>query len=165
MKYIATIEDEQYEIEIKTDGEITVNGEPQRVDFKSIAGRPVYSLLLNGKSYEAHVSSSETGMDVLLRGQLYSVTVEDERQRRLRQASEAQIGASGDIHIKAPMPGLIVSVYVQEGDQVEKGDNLVILESMKMQNEIKAPRAGNIIRVAVQAGDNVDQNQVMVGIH
>jgi len=165
MKYIATIEDEQYEIEIKADGEITVNGEPQSVDFRSIAGRPVYSLLLNGKSYEAHVSSSETGMDVLLRGQLYSVTVEDERQRRLRQASEAQVGVSGDIYIKAPMPGLIVSVYVQEGDQVEKGDNLVILESMKMQNEIKAPRAGNVIRVAVRAGDNVDQNQVMVGLH
>ena len=104
-------------------------------------------------------------MDVLLRGQLYSVIVEDERQRRLRQASEAQASASGDIHIKAPMPGLIVSVHIQEGDQVEKGDNLVILESMKMQNEIKAPRAGNVIRVAVRAGDNVDQNQVMVGLH
>jgi biotin carboxyl carrier protein len=165
MKYIATIEDEQYEIEIKTDGEITINGEPKSVDFKSIAGRPVYSLLLNGKSYEAHVSSSETGLDVLLRGQLYSVAVEDERQRRLRQASEAQVDVTGDLHIKAPMPGLIVSVHVQEGDQVEKGDNLIILESMKMQNEIKAPHAGNVIRVAVRAGDNVDQNQIMVGLH
>jgi len=63
------------------------------------------------------------------------------------------------------MPGLIVAVPVEEGQQVDKGDNLVILESMKMQNEIKAPREGKVTGVRVNPGDNVDQNQVLVVIN
>ncbi len=60
------------------------------------------------------------------------------------------------------MPGLVVAVPVTQGEQVQKGQNLVILESMKMQNEIKAPREGTVSRVRVKSGDNVDQHQVLL---
>lgn len=162
MKYITTIEDEQFEIEINTEGEITVNGDRLSLDLQSVAGRPVYSLLIEGRSFEAHVYPSVSGLEVLLQGQLYLVNVEDERQRRLRMASGAQISQSGEYRLKAPMPGLIVAVPVEEGQQVEKGDNLIVLESMKMQNELKSPRNGTVARVRVSIGDNVEQNQVMV---
>ncbi len=162
MKYIATIDGESFEIEINTEGEIILNGERLALDFQPVTGQRVYSLLLEGKSYEAYVDPSETEFQVLLRGRLYTVLVEDERQRRLRQASGASLAPGGEYKLKAPMPGLIVDVPAQEGDQVEKGDKLIILESMKMQNELKAPRAGTVRRVQVQTGDSVEQNQLLM---
>jgi biotin carboxyl carrier protein len=98
----------------------------------------------------------------LLRGQLYEVDVEDERQRRLRQASETEGGPGGEFQLKAPMPGLIVAVPVAEGDSVSRGQNLVILESMKMQNELRSPRDGVVLRVRANPGERVEQNQVLV---
>lgn len=162
MKYIATIGDKSFEIEILSNGEIILNGEQLTADFQSVADQPIYSLLLDGQSYEASIHPTDSGIQVLLRGQLIDVRVEDERQRRLRESSGSQVIQSGDIHLKAPMPGLVVTVPVEEGQDVASGDNLIILESMKMQNELKAPRAGVISRLRVKTGDNVEQNQVLL---
>jgi len=100
----------------------------------------------------------------LLRGRLYVVQVEDERERRLRTAVQSRIGEAGEFHLKAPMPGLIVAVPVSEGQHVEKGQVLVILESMKMQNELKAPRAGTVQRIRVKAGEAVEQKQTLLSL-
>jgi biotin carboxyl carrier protein len=162
MKYHVTIGQEEFEIEVRSDTEILIDGKPIRVDFQSLADQPVYSLLLGNESYEAYVGESESGLQVLLRGQLYEVEVEDERQRRLRQASEVTGGPAGEFHLKAPMPGLIVAVPVSEGESVSRGQNLVILESMKMQNELRAPRDGVVQRVRARPGERVEQHQVLV---
>lgn len=162
MKYIATIGEQSFEIEIHSGGEVLVDGEVLSADFQSVANQPVYSLLLNGQSYEASINPTDSGVQVLLRGQLLDVHVEDERQRRLRESSGGQVIQSGDIHLKAPMPGLVVAIPVEEGQEVSGGDNLIILESMKMQNELKAPRDGVISRLRVKAGDNVENNQVLL---
>ncbi|HLC02429.1 MAG TPA: biotin/lipoyl-containing protein [Anaerolineales bacterium] len=162
MRYITTVDGETFEVEINSESEITVGGRRLQVDFQSVAGQPVYSLILDGQSYEAYVYPSDQGLDVLLLGQLYHIAVEDERQRRLRQASGMQISPSGELHLKAPMPGLIVAIPVIEGQQVNQGQDLVILESMKMQNELKAPREGTVTRVRVKPGDSVEQNQILV---
>src|SRR3989304_1349582 len=115
MRYITTVDGETYEVEINSESEITVSGRRLQVDFQSVAGQPGYSLILDGQSYEAYVYPSEQGLDVLLLAQLYHITVEDERQRRLRQASGMQISGWGEFHLKAPMPGLIVAAPVAEG--------------------------------------------------
>ena len=162
MKYIATIEDQQFEIEINTDHELIADGNRLSVDFQSVAGRPVYSLLLDGRSYEAYVYPTDSGLEVLLQGQLYLVRIEDERQRRLRQASGTQTLQSGEFHLKAPMPGLVISVPIEEGQSIDKGQNLIVLESMKMQNKLKAPRDGVVSRLRVKPGDNVENNQVLL---
>ncbi len=162
MKYIATIDDQSFEVEINEQGEILANGERLPADFMAVAEQAVYSLLLDNKSYEAHITPSELGLEVLLRGQRYKVTVEDERSRILREVGGAEIEPGGEIQLKAPMPGLVVAVPVEEGQKIEKGDDLVILESMKMQNELKAPRAGRVRRVRVSSGDSVQQNAVLV---
>lgn len=162
MKYFATLDDHTYEIEIRSESEIVVDGRNLTVNFESMANQPVYSLLLGNESYEAYVSESQSGLQVLLRGKLYEIEVEEERQRRLRQASGVAPPAGGEFHLKAPMPGLVVAVPVTEGQSVERGDHLVILESMKMQNELRAPRAGVIQRVRVGAGERVEQHQVLI---
>jgi biotin carboxyl carrier protein len=162
MKYLATFEGQAFEIEIRNEGEVIVNGKRALFDFQTIRDEPVYSLLLDGKSYEALVHSSENGLEVLLRGLLYQVYIEDERQRKLRESSEDSALPDGEYRMKAPMPGLVIAVPVDVGEQVEKGQNLVILESMKMQNELKAPRGGVVNRILIERGDNVEQNQILL---
>lgn len=162
MKYIATIDDKTYEIEINSEREIALNGKPFSVDFLPIDGPPIISLLLEGQSYEAHVNPTDVGWEVFLLGQRYLVAVEDERQRQLREVSSAQVVRRETFHLKAPMPGLIVAIPIEEGEQVKRGSNLVVLESMKMQNELKAPRDGEVTVIRVKPGDNVDQEQVLV---
>lgn len=162
MKYVATTGDRSYEIEINSEHEVVVDGKRLPVDFQSVAGQPVYSLIVGGRSYEAYVHPSEEGLDVVLGGRLYHVAIEDERERRLRRATSGAVPRVGDYHLRAPMPGLVVAVPVAEGQKVERGDDLVILESMKMQNELKAPREGLVSHVRIRPGDRVDQNQILV---
>ncbi|MGD8814696.1 MAG: biotin/lipoyl-binding protein [Anaerolineales bacterium] len=162
MRYIATVEDQTYEIEINGEDEITVNGKSVEVDFRAIADHSVFSLILDGISYEAYVYPDDLEVEVLMRGKRYPVLVEDERQIRLSQTSKDSTTETGEFLLKAPMPGLVVSVPAEEEQEVKAGDNLVILESMKMQNELKAPRDGKVTRVRVGIGDNVDQNQVLI---
>ncbi|HEY48066.1 MAG: hypothetical protein AMJ88_15800 [Anaerolineae bacterium SM23_ 63] len=162
MKYIATIDDKTYEIEINSEHEISLDGKSLSVDFLPIGGPPIISLLLEGSSYEAHVNPTDVGWEVFLLGQRYLVVVEDERQRQLREVSIAQAVHRETFHLKAPMPGMIVTIPIEEGEKVKRGTNLVVLESMKMQNELKAPRDGEVTAIRVKPGDNVDQEQVLV---
>ncbi|MGH2524001.1 MAG: biotin/lipoyl-containing protein [Anaerolineales bacterium] len=164
MKYVTTVNDQSYILEINDDRRVIVDGVEYAVDFESVSGQPVYSLLIDGRSYEAYVYEAEEGWQVLIQGELHLVRVEDEREKRLRAAAGGVAVASGEFHLKAPMPGLIVAVLVVEGQAVNKGDILVILESMKMQNELKSPRVGTVARVRAKAGEGVEQNQVLVTV-
>jgi acetyl/propionyl-CoA carboxylase alpha subunit len=162
MKYVATLAGQVFEIEINSEDQVTVNGRNQTIDFCSVSGQPVYSLIVDGESYEAYVQPTDTDLRVLLQGQLHIVHVEDERQRKLRESSVGPALSSGEFHLNAPMAGLIVAVPIVEGELVAKGQELVILESMKMQNELKAPRDATVTRVSVRVGDSVKQNQLLV---
>jgi|ERR1041384_1618355 biotin carboxyl carrier protein len=165
MKYAVTLNDKTYLIEINDDQHVIVDGVEYSVNFESVSGQPVYSLLLDGHSYEAYIYEADDDLHVLLQGDLYTVRVEDEREKRLRAAASSLGGAaSGEFTLKAPMPGLIVAIPVTEGQPIKKGELVVILESMKMQNELKSPRDGTVKRVKVKAGDSVEQNQSLVTI-
>jgi len=165
MKYITTINGQEYEIEVVDERHIRIGDRVIAVDFESVSGQPVYSLILDGKSYESFVYQGEDDWQVLLRGRLYPAIVEDEREKRLRAASAGGVAEGGEFLLKAPMPGLVVAVPVSEGEAVEKGQVLLILESMKMQNELKAPRAGKVERIRVKAGESVEQKQTLLNIH
>jgi biotin carboxyl carrier protein len=164
MKYITTVDGQEYNLEILDDQRLLINGVEYEVDFESLSGQPVYSLLINGKSFEGLVYSSENEWEVLLHGALYNIQVEDERERRLRVAAGSAAAEQSEFHLKAPMPGLVISVSVSEGQEVEKGEVLVILESMKMQNELKSPRPGRITRVRVTSGDSVDHKDTLLTV-
>ena len=164
MKYVTTLNEKTYIIEINDDRHVTVDGVRYDIDFVPIGGQSLYSMLFNGESIEGFVDEGEEGLQVLLRGVLYDVQVADEREERLKRQSGAVAGPSGEYKLKSPMPGLIVAVPVAEGQTVQKGDNLIILESMKMQNELKSHRDGTVKSVKVKAGDSVEQNQVLVTV-
>ena len=162
MNYVTSIGDKEFNVEIIDKGHISVNGNIMQVDFEAISGQPVYSLLIDGRSYEAFVNASEDEWQVLLLGQQYPVKVEDAREKRLRAAAGGTAQGSGEFQMKAPMPGLVVAVPVEENQQVEKGQVLLVLESMKMQNELRSPRAGKVQRIKVKAGESVEQRQVLL---
>jgi biotin carboxyl carrier protein len=164
MKYITTIGEREYSIEIINQQLILLDGIPYEVDFASVSGQPVYSLLVDGKSYEGYMYANDDDWEVLLQGNLYNVQVEDERERRLRQALGEGPAQHGEFHLKAPMPGLVISVPVEDGQEVAKGDVLLILESMKMQNELKSPRDGKVSRIRVKVGDSVERKQTLLSV-
>jgi biotin carboxyl carrier protein len=164
MKYVATIGNRDFLVEIIDDRHVSIDGKTYEVDFVSVSGQPVYSLIVDGKSHEAYVSESDEGWQVLLRGRLYPVKVQDEREKRLKAAAGGGVAESGEFHLKAPMPGLVVAVPVKEGQQVKKGQVLVILESMKMQNELKSPRDGTVARIRIRAGESVEQKQPLLSV-
>jgi biotin carboxyl carrier protein len=163
MKYIAEIDDQEFPIEILDDYHVSFGDENITVDFSSIKEQPLYSLLVNGESYEGYVFQNEDTWQVLLLGQFFSVKVTDERERHLR-ALEASIAQHKDHTIKAPMPGLIVSILVEDNQQVEKGRVLIILESMKMQNELRSPLSGTISHIRVSEGETVEQKQILLTV-
>jgi len=163
MKYITTIDGKEFEIEVMDEQHIRIGERLLEVDFESVSGQPVFSLILDGKSYEAFVYQGEEDWEVLIRGRQYQVKVEDERERRLKTAGGTGV-ADGEFHLKAPMPGLVVAVLIEEGQEVKKGQVMLILESMKMQNELKAPRDGVMGRVRVKAGESVEQRQTLLSV-
>jgi biotin carboxyl carrier protein len=164
MKYIATVENKQFVIEIVDEKHINVDGKVYEVDFESVNGQPVYSLIVDGRSHESYVYQGDENWQVLLRGRLYPVNVEDEREKRLRAAAGGGVAETGEFHLRAPMPGLVVSIPVTEGQEIKKGQVILILESMKMQNELKAPRDGTVARIRVKPGETVEQKQTLLNV-
>jgi biotin carboxyl carrier protein len=160
VKYVTTIGERQYTIEINRDGEVTIDGAACPIDLRAIDEATV-SLLINNASHEALVETSNGEIQVLLRGRLYAARVEDERASRLSQSGGLHAG-SGEVTIKSPMPGLIVAIAVSEGQVVKKGQTVVVLESMKMENELKAPRDGTITSIKVAPRQSVEQHQPLV---
>jgi len=165
MKYVTILHDRRFEIEILPDGSLLVNGEPRTVDFLPL-GDTLYSVIMDNQSYEVVIEQAGPGkknqVEVLMRGHLYSGEVLDERALLMALRRGGLEVDSGEIVIKSPMPGLIVAVPVSEGQAVEAGQTVIILESMKMQNELKAPRAGVVQRIAVKAGESVEQHKPLV---
>ena len=160
MRYATTINDHTYIIEINRDGEVTIDGEICPIDLRAI-DEVTYSLLIEHQSHEALVELSNDDVNVLLKGRLYQARVLDERARRLTQASGGGTH-SGEVMVKAPMPGLIVAVPVSEGQAVKKGQTVVVLESMKMENELKAPRDGTVASIKIVPRQSVEQHQPLV---
>jgi biotin carboxyl carrier protein len=164
VKYIATIEDKEYVIEINRAGEVTVNGVPHVVDMQSIGQSSLFSLLVDGRSYDVYIDEQEERYLLVMQEGIFEVKVEDERTRRLAGLQRAPVAPVGEVLIKAPMPGVVVDVPVVVGQEVAAGERVVVLESMKMQNEFKSPRGGVVRSVRVKVGDRVEQNQILITI-
>ena len=162
MKYSTTIGEKTFIIEINRDGEITIDGQAYPIDLRAI-DEVTFSLLLDSISYEALVdTTSDENVNVLLRGRLYAAQVMDERATRLSKAGGGPAVPAGEFTLKSPMPGLIVAIQVNEGDAVKKGQTLIVLESMKMENELKAPHDGTVGSIKVKLRQSVDQHQALL---
>jgi len=165
MKYFVTVGEHTYEIIIDGQGEITVDGDLMSVDIQQSGRLDLHSLLIDNKSHEVVVESDREARNryqVLVAGAQHEVDVQNERTRRLARANRDLGAPAGSVAIKAPIPGLVVKTPVIAGQQVERGDTLIILEAMKMENELRAPRAGTVRELRVQAGDQVNLGQLLL---
>ena len=133
--------------------------EPERSAQVEVAEPCVYSVLMEGRSYDAHIEETTAGMVVTIDGHRFEIEVRDPR-RWIRKSSAH--GVEGVQAVAAPMPGKVVRVLVAAGDTVEAGQGLMVVEAMKMQNEMKAPRAGHVLHVAAKEGETVAAGQVLL---
>lgn len=155
MKYTASIRGKSFEIEVDGDC-ITLDGNP--VDAELIVrGGSLYQLRVGGEITNLSVARAADGWEVGSRGTFAVVVVEDRRSRLLRElgATAAAISRSG--LVVAPMPGLVLEVSATVGKAVLEGEGLVLLEAMKMENQIRSPVAGLVEAVMVEAGQTVER--------
>jgi biotin carboxyl carrier protein len=140
--------------------DMTLNGRILTVDVTAIAGR--WSVLIAGRSYEVAVERRSNGERVVhVNGITVPVTIVDPRERLVRRRG-ATSAAAGPKSIVSPMPGRIVRVLVSEGDAVAAQQGLVVVEAMKMENELRAPHAGRVRAVKVVEGASVDGGAVLI---
>ena len=120
-----------------------------------------WSMLLDARSYDASVTSDRGLYTVEIDGQRFSFDLSDPARLALRPATSRATGAG---RIVAPMPGRVLRLLVESGQEVAAGEALVVVEAMKMENELTAPRAGVVTAIAVEAGQTVDAGVLLVEI-
>ena len=164
MIYHVTIGDSTRVVELGPDG-VTVDGIPVDVDFERLEGGPIRSLMIDGASHRLSASRpASERWDLHLRGRRFTASVVDERTRAIREMTGAGAGATGPRPVVAPMPGMVVRIEVQEGDHVQPGQGVAIVEAMKMENELTAEGEGIVTRIHVTEGQAVDKDQVLVDL-
>jgi pyruvate carboxylase subunit B len=167
MKYYVTIRGGTLEVDVDG-GRVVVDGAPFEAHLAAVPGTPLQHLLLAGESWT--VASQQLEGLVPLRlalgvvGERFEVEVVDERTRQIQALTGARRGPVGGGMIRAPMPGLVVRVEVEVGQRVEAGAGLVVVEAMKMENELRAPRPGVVAAVHVAVGQAVDKGAPLVTV-
>src|SRR5690606_8231633 len=162
MRYVVTLNGRTFEVAIDGDS-ITVDGTPVAAELAEIAGTPLRHLLADGHGLEFAARRLGSGRWALhLDGVSLDADVLDERTRALREVAAAVAPPAGPTPVRAPMPGLVVRVEVQPGQSIEAGQGVVIMEAMKMENELRAAAPGVVSRVLVQAGQAVEKGAVLV---
>jgi pyruvate carboxylase subunit B len=161
VKYFARVGQHEYEIEIEG-SQVWVDGELADVDLRQSGAPELYSMLFNGRSYELLIEAERFQYGVSLRGERFEIQVEDERTRRLNAGRKMPALPEGELAVTAPIPGLVVKVLVAVGDLIQEEQPLVILEAMKMENEIRAMRGGVVKKIEVVPGQRVEQNGVLL---
>jgi biotin carboxyl carrier protein len=135
--------------------ECSVDGRAVSADVR-VLEPGVMSLLIEGQQYRCVLD----GDGVVIGGRRYGFEVDDPRSLQGRRGVGA--GTEGPRPVKAPMPGRVVRLLVEAGDEVVEGQGCVVIEAMKMQNELKSPKAGRVVRVGVEVGDTVGSGAVLV---
>jgi biotin carboxyl carrier protein len=179
MKYYVQLGETEYGLEIVHTEAGTIvrplEGEDGRqeaetpVDFAPVhsnldTGEGLYSILAGGKSYQLYVEPTESGFRMLVWRDRYDMQVLTEREWRLQKVAPRHVVHTGELTVNSPMPGLVKSVLVAAGDTVAQGQRLLVLEAMKMENDIASPRAGHVKAVHVEAGAVVESGKPLVSI-
>lgn len=152
-----------FEVE-SNNGDITIDGQAIDKDLVRIDNR-TFHIIHKGKSYHAELVSinrDDKTCAVKVGTNIYSMQITDQYDELLHQLGMDNLTANKISEIKAPMPGLVIRILATEGDQVEKGGNLFVLEAMKMENVIKSVSDVKIKSIKVKAGDKVEKNQVVM---
>jgi pyruvate carboxylase subunit B len=159
--YRALVGETAFDIDFR-DGEVLLDGEPVDYTFEAVSNG-YYMLLLDGKTYPVVIEPlPQDRVRVTLRGQQIDVQVKDQRALLLERFGLEDADAAAQREVHAPMPGLVLRVLVEPGQSVEAGDGLVVLEAMKMENELRAQAPGTIGAIHVTPGDAVSKNALLL---
>ena len=142
----------------------SINGQKKEIDIR-LEGKDSFQVIYQGKSYSVYIENREAGgkeMSMKVGGRSIPVVLKTELDRLLKELGLESAAGQKAKNVNAPMPGLIHSVKVAVGDTVEKGDALLILEAMKMENVIKAPAAGTVAKVSAIQGDSVEKGALLI---
>lgn len=163
MYKIIVNEDTSLTTEVK-DGQTYIDGSAQDWDMSQLSDHR-FQILKNDKVYNAEVveiNADHKHLTIKLNGKLISLEVKDSMDLLLEKLGIEHNSESVVKDVKAPMPGLIIDVALVDGQEVKKGDTLLILEAMKMENVIKSPADGTISKVLIRKGESVEKNQILV---
>jgi pyruvate carboxylase subunit B len=153
-------------VDLGSDG-ISVDGEPVTAHMEEVEGTPIILLNVGGTLHRLAVRRGEGRGQYSIWSDGYRFELEalDERRRAINDMAGAGAANAGPAPLIAPMPGLVVRVNVSAGDQVQPGQSLVVMEAMKMENELRSPSGGLVASVQVQAGAVVEKGAVLVVLH
>lgn len=161
MKINLTIQGRQRTVELTQPGERPrwrIDGRDIEADAVEVSPG-IYSIIVNGGSIEVRVEESGSSLRIIANDQEFLATIEDPRALKKNRAGAAE--AHGRQNVVAPMAGKIVRALVRSGDQVQSGQGLMIVEAMKMQNEIRSPKSGEVERIAVVEGQTVNPGDIV----
>ena len=163
MRYVVEVDGERTVVELSGDA-VTVDGEAVEARLVDVEGTPVSLLTIGSRVYRvvARRGDARGRYSISVDGRRFAAEALDERTRAIRDLSAASAAAAGPSPLVAPMPGLIVRVNVQPGDPVQAGQGLVVMEAMKMENELRALAAGRVKAVHAQPGKPVEKGAVLV---
>jgi biotin carboxyl carrier protein len=167
VKYFIEIEGQKLEVELPIDDSesVLVDNKLVSADVKEVGDKGVLSCIVDGVPYLMNLEKTDDGYRVHVNGVDVKVNVADERAMSIRKLigkRASKRDSAGDI--KAPMPGLVVKLLINEGDEVSQGQGVIVVEAMKMENEIASPVDGKVKAIKVEEGQAVNKNDLMIVI-
>ncbi len=163
MKYFVTVNGRAHEVSVvERLGEllVTVDGRPLAIEYEEVDLLGQVAVRAEGRSFGISIAGDEHAATAVIAGHLYAVEIEDERERAAL-AAERTASRGGGV-LKSIMPGVVVQILVAPGEPVEQGQALLVLEAMKMQNEIAAPQAGVVQAIHVSERQAVGSGEKLV---
>ena len=167
MSYLADFQGRTHRVVVNTMGSpaaVQVDETTHEVDFTPIVGG-LFSLLVGGRSFEVDVVEEGEGvLAIWVEGELHQIEFEEEGRLRRKAPRAGDKGRGGPQTIVAPMPGKVVKLLVASGQEVTAGQGVIVIEAMKMENELKATGPGVVKEIKVQEGAGVGGGEVLVVI-
>lgn len=156
---------DKFNFDVDTKGEsILLNNKPLDVSIRDF-GNSLSHIIYNNKSFNTEIveiNKIEKFCVIKVNGNRYKIDIEDQFDQLLKQMGLDKLVLNKVAEIKAPMPGLVLAIKVSEGEEVKKGDNLLVLEAMKMENILKSPADGVINKILVKQNYKVEKNQILI---
>lgn len=157
MNYIATIGEDEVKVSVEEVGSaryrVTIDGTEHLVDAHQVQ-ESLWSLLCGARAFEVDVQNREDEFEVLIRGDCYKFSLMNEQHKAIVRAGGK--GAAGKALLTSPMPGKVVKLLVKEGEEVEADQGVIVVEAMKMENELKSAVAGKVREIFVREGEVVE---------
>ncbi len=157
--------EKRHTVTLLSSDRVVIDGHERRINAKQL-NRNQYSLVLDDSAYLVElvrVDNSDSGLEqeLVVRGRTFHLRPQDARTQLLQSMARSQVAATGELSIKAPMPGLVGKVLTSPGARISAGQGIVILEAMKMENEIRCPSDSTVKEIKVKAGQGVEKNQLL----